>query len=148
MQRASREGQAKILIVDDHAAGLTARRAVLEEIGHSVHCCSAPVEALEYCGSHPLDLVVTDYRMPGMNGVEFIRELRTRGFTMPIILISGFSETLGFSKENTGADIILQKSAHEVSQLVRAVARLTTAAPRKPPRGRTSEHTRKPAKHA
>ncbi len=85
--------------------------------------------------------------MPGMNGVEFIRELRTRGLTMPIILISGFSETLGFNKENTGADIILQKSAHEVSQLVRAVARLTSATPRKPPRGRSSARAGKPAKH-
>src|SRR5215469_2715004 len=105
MQRASREAQAQILIVDDHRLGLLARRAVLEELGHTVHCLSAPGEALDFCARNTIDLVVTDYRMPGMDGVEFIRELRAGGHKVPVILISGFSETLGFNPSNTGADV-------------------------------------------
>jgi hypothetical protein len=50
-----------------------------------------------------------------------------------IILISGFTDTLGLNEANTGADIVLQKSANEVTHLIRAVNRLIRKpAPRKP----------------
>jgi hypothetical protein len=41
-----------------------------------------------------------------------------------VILISGFTDTLGLNENNTGADIVIQKSSHEVGQLIRAVNRL------------------------
>ncbi len=59
-----------------------------------------------------------------MNGVEFITRLRKQHPTMSIILISGFTDTLGLNEANTGADVVIQKSSHEVSHLVRSVNRL------------------------
>ena len=41
-----------------------------------------------------------------------------------MILISGFTDTLGLNEANTGADVVIQKSAHEVSHLIRSVNRL------------------------
>ena len=125
----------RILIVDDNALGLAARRSVLEELGHRVSTSSAPHDALELCGKQRFDIVVTDYKMPKMNGVEFITRLRKQHPSMGVILISGFTDTLGLNEANTGADVVIQKSAHEVSHLIRSVNRLLRKqkAPRKPP---------------
>jgi hypothetical protein len=43
---------------------------------------------------------------------------------LPIVLLSGFSEALGLAEASTGADVVLQKSANEVTHLIRAVNRL------------------------
>ena len=129
---ASRISSAHILIVDDNTLGLVARRTVLEELGHRVHTCSSPQDALEQCSRNRFDVVVTDYKMPKMDGLEFIRELRKQHPAVPVILISGFTDTLGLNELSTGADAVIQKSANEVSHLIRAVNRLLRTAPKKP----------------
>ena len=50
---------------------------------------------------HTFDLVVTDYKMPHMDGLELIASLRKREPDLPIVLISGFVDTLGLNEENT-----------------------------------------------
>jgi len=135
---------ARILIVDDNSLGLAARRSVLEELGHKVFTANAPLDALELCGKQRFDLVVTDYKMPKMNGVEFISRLRKQHPTVGVILISGFTDTLGLNESNTGADVIIQKSSNEVSQLIRAVNRLLRKpASKKPPASLPSAKTEK-----
>jgi CheY-like chemotaxis protein len=129
---ASRTTSAHILIVDDNGMGLIARRTVLEELGHRVYTCSSPHDALEECEKQRFDLVVTDYKMPKMNGIQFIEELRKRHPAMSVILISGFADTLGLNESSTGADVVLQKSANEVSHLIRAVNRLLKGPAKKP----------------
>jgi CheY-like chemotaxis protein len=114
----------RILLLDDNAMGQSARRSVLEELGHKVTTQALPQEALELCGKQRFDVVVTDYKMPKMNGVEFITRLRKQHPTIGVILISGFTDTLGLNEANTGADIVIQKSSHEVSHMIRAVNRL------------------------
>ena len=66
----------RILLLDDNSLGLSARRSVLEELGHKVVTSGAPQEALELCGKQRFDVVVTDYKMPKMNGLEFIADGR------------------------------------------------------------------------
>src|SRR5579862_4043481 len=125
----------RILLVDDNALGLAARRSVLEELGHLVQTSGAGAEALELCGKQIFDVVVTDYKMPKMNGVELIGRLRKLHPATAVILISGFTDTLGLDEATTGADIVLQKSNNEVGQLIRAVNRLLRkqqAPPKKP----------------
>jgi len=126
----------RILIVDDNSLGLSARRSVLEELGHKVQTCAAPNDALDLCGKHRFDIVVTDYKMPKMNGVEFIGRLKKQHPSVAVILISGFTDTLGLNESNTGADVVMQKSAHEVPLLIRSVSRLLRQQkPRKRPAG-------------
>jgi CheY-like chemotaxis protein len=62
--------------------------------------------------------------MPKMNGAELIREIRVLDQSVPIIMLSGYVEALGLTESNTGADLVLTKSANEVTHLVRAVSRL------------------------
>ena len=114
----------RILLVDDNSMGMAARRSVLEELGHQVLTSGTAAEALELCGKHNFNVVVTDYKMPKMNGVELIVRLRKLHPATAVILISGFTDTLGLDEASTGADIVLQKSNNEVPQLIRAVNRL------------------------
>jgi len=115
---------ARILLVDDNAHGLAARKNVLEELGHHTVTACSGVEALEQLALQEFSLVVTDYKMPRMDGLELIGLLRKNTPDLPVILISGFVDALGLNEQNTGADIVIQKSANEVAHLVRAVSRL------------------------
>jgi len=115
---------ARILLVDDNANGLAARRSVLEELGHRIMTATSGSDALEQFSAHKFDMVVTDYKMPRMDGLELIVRLRTQSPNLPIVLISGYVDTLGMNEASTGADVVIQKSSHEVSHLVRAVNRL------------------------
>jgi CheY-like chemotaxis protein len=122
---------ASLLLVDDNQHGLIARRTVLEELGYVIHTCSNGEEALQILERHKVDLVITDFRMPNMDGVELIGRIRSLLGDIPIILLSGFVEPLGMTEESTGADVVLSKSAGEVMFLVRSVKRLLN---RQPPR--------------
>jgi CheY-like chemotaxis protein len=122
-----------ILLVDDHALGLAARKSVLQEAGYRVVTASCAAEALERFGSESFDLLVTDYRMPRMNGIELIQKVRAEGYQLPVVLMSGVANALGLNEANTGADVVIQKSANEVAHLLRAAERLLKRkAPRKP----------------
>jgi len=132
-----------ILIVDDNRDGLLVRRALLEEIGYRVQIAVNGEEGLKCFESHNHDVVVTDYKMPRMNGVELIQRLRNVNPNVRVVLLSGFVEPLGLTEENTGADIVLAKSSHEPTQLVRSVKRLVnTRTVRKPV---LSQKVRKPS---
>lgn len=120
-----------ILLVDDNVDGSNARRTVLEELGHKISVSSSGADALDKFSKQKYDLVVTDYRMPRMDGVELIGRLRAQQPGIPIVLVSGFVDTLGLNEASTGADAVIQKSANEVTHLVRAVNRLLRRKPAK-----------------
>jgi len=111
--------------------GLSARRIVLEELGYRITSFSCSREALEQFPLHSFDLIVTDYRMPRMDGIELISQIRKTNPGIPIILISGFADTLGLDQKSTGADIVIQKSNHEVPNLIHSVQRLLIRKPAK-----------------
>jgi two-component system, OmpR family, response regulator ChvI len=126
----------RILLVDDNAHGLSARKTVLEELGHTTGLASSGADALEQFARQKYDLVVTDLKMPRMDGLELIARLRKLAPGLPVILVSGYVDALGLNEASTGADAVIQKSANEVAHLVRAVTRLLRRKPsRKAPSG-------------
>ena len=130
---AAARSNAQLLMVDDNALGLQARRAVLEELGHSVTTAGSAEEALERLTADgaAFDIVITDYKLPAMNGRELIREIVARKLPVFTVLLSGFVEPLGLSPANTGADVVLQKSSQEAAHLTRSIKTLLRR--RKPP---------------
>jgi len=131
-----------ILLVDDHSLGLAARKAVLEEAGYKVVAAASAAEALEAFSKRHFDLLVTDYRMPRMNGIELIRRIREQREDLPVILVSGVADALGLAESNTGANVVIQKSANEVTHLVRAVDRLLQRKTQRKPAGRVRGATK------
>jgi CheY-like chemotaxis protein len=125
--------QPNILLVDDNPDGLLVRRTLLEELGYGVFVAQNGEEGLKLFESADFDLVVTDYRMPRMDGAELIRRIRKLNPNARIILLSGFVEPLGLTEENTGADAVIAKSSNEPAHLTRWVKRLLNRAARKPP---------------
>ncbi|MGE5489431.1 MAG: response regulator [bacterium] len=139
----SSNATARILLVDDNRLGLAARKALLEEQSYDVTTATEGQEALGLFTTGHFDVVVTDFRMPRMNGLKLIAEIRARSPETPIILISGYADMMGFDEQNTGADVVIAKSANEVPQLIRSVKRLLHAGVRKPPRSQRPSLRRK-----
>jgi CheY-like chemotaxis protein len=135
-------------MVDDNSMGLLARKAVLEELGFKVTTVATPQEALECLSATKFDLLITDYKLPSMTGTELIKRMRKLDVNCPVILLSGFVEALGLDGSNTGADIVLQKSAHEVSHMVRSVKSLLKRGAAKKPAASDSPTIKQPRKKA
>lgn len=127
-----------ILLVDDNKMGLSARQAVLKEQGFRTTVTTSVDEALDLFGQNDFSLVVTGYRMPEVNGIDLIRRLREVRKELPVVLLSGYVDPLGLNEATTGADAVIQKSANEIPNLLRAVNRLLRRKAPKKPVGRQS----------
>jgi CheY-like chemotaxis protein len=125
------EAPAVILLVDDNRDGVLARRSVLEELGYKVVPAGCGSDALKLVQQQNFDLIITDYRMSPVDGMQLIAQLRERNFRIPIILLTGFADSLGLNPKTTGADVVIQKSANEIANLLRHTKRLLSP-PRKP----------------
>jgi len=124
---------ASILLVDDNARGLTARKMILTDLGYAVETALSGEEAWEIFQVHRFDVVVTDLRMGGMDGMELIRRIRATNAPTGIVLLSGFVNCLGLTSESTGADELINKSNKEVPELLRAIRKLAVRPRRKKP---------------
>lgn len=124
----------EILLVDDNRQGLIARKTLLQELGYVIRTATGGEEALELLSRQKFDVVVTDFKMPSMDGIELIQRIRALEPEARIILLSGFVEPLGLCEQSTGADVVISKSAGEVGYLTRSVKRLLSRPTvRKPP---------------
>ena len=79
---------ARALVVDDDPAIVHLLRRFLEQHGFAVETASQGPEALATLASRPVDLVLTDLAMPGMTGIELIREARARGVDAEFIVLT------------------------------------------------------------
>src|SRR5215510_9279762 len=123
-----------LLLVDDNQNGLLARKSLLEEQGFVITTATNGEDAFDVFSKGKFDLLITDFRMPKMNGIELIRRVRPLQPELGIILLSGFAEALGLDPKSTGADIVINKGSNEVANLQRSVTRLLARhVARKPP---------------
>ena len=85
-----------MLLIDDNAIQATTRQAILRRAGYFVIAALDPARALEQFQHDefpvPIDAVITDHVMPGMNGAEFVRELRKTHPELPVMVISGLED--------------------------------------------------------
>jgi PAS domain S-box-containing protein len=81
-----------ILTVDDDALVLLNTAAMLEDLGHVVYQAASGAEALALVDKHEIDLLLTDFAMPQMNGVELADAVRAQRPDLPVLLATGFAE--------------------------------------------------------
>ncbi len=115
-----------ILLVDDNVHGLVARQQTLLELGYEVHTAGCAEEAWQMIQAEKkvFHVVVTDYRMIAMDGLELIAKIRKARPETKTVLLSGFVDALGLTAESTGADAVVSKSATELDQLARTLKKL------------------------
>lgn len=84
----------KVIIAEDEALLRRALRKILESTGQYEVCCEAPngQKALEYLTSHRADILVSDIRMPVMDGLQLIARIKDSSITVKSIVISGYSD--------------------------------------------------------
>lgn len=89
-------GNERIMFVDDEVMLVTMAQEMLEFLGYEVAARTSSIEALEAFKAQPdkFDLVITDKTMPQMTGFDLAKELREIRPDIPIILCTGFSETI------------------------------------------------------
>ncbi len=89
-------GNERVLFVDDEAMLVDMSRQILERLGYQVTACTSSVEALQHFqkDAAAFDLVITDMTMPQMTGKELATEILKINPDVPIILCTGFSETI------------------------------------------------------
>src|SRR6187402_87543 len=81
---------AKILIVDDDNVTLSILKQVLYKANHEVTTAIDGEEAIQYVKTTVYDIIVTDFNMPGMNGIELTKEILKINPQAVIILITAY----------------------------------------------------------
>jgi DNA-binding NtrC family response regulator len=81
----------KITIIDDEAVALKRLRRILEKEGYRVAAFSSPRRALDHLEKSVCDLVISDVKMPGMSGFDFMTRVRGRFADIEFILITGYA---------------------------------------------------------
>lgn len=115
---------AKILIVDDERDIVLVIRTLLSQNGHE--SCEAPngLAALRLFQSQYFDLIITDLRMPNMDGLAFLREIKKQDKDIPVIVLTAFAapDTAAEAME-IGAAIYLPKpfKANELLHVINRV---------------------------
>lgn len=80
---------AHILIIDDEAIALTNLTHVLERGGYRVTACRDGAAGLAALAGDDVDLVLTDLKMPGVDGMEVLRQVREKSPDVPVVMITG-----------------------------------------------------------
>lgn len=118
---------ALVVVIDDHAAFRRTVRRQLATAGHETHEAENGIKGLALCRARKPALVMCDIFMPGMEGIETIREIRRESPGTKIIAISGSDphQRAHYLKaaQELGADAVLAKP-WRVAELLATVDRL------------------------
>ncbi len=88
MGQAKPKSMRRVLVVDDHVAARESVADVLRHVGYQVTGTSSASEALGLLGNQEFQVVITDLQMPGMDGLEFIRQIHHRRLKVQVIMVT------------------------------------------------------------
>ena len=100
----------RVLVVDDEVRLARLIAQTLGRAGYECEVCGDGASALEAADARRPDVVVTDCRMPGMDGLQLLRELRSRHPDLPVILVTGHGDVeLAVTSMQEGAYDFVEK---------------------------------------
>jgi len=116
-----------VLLIDDEPALLEVLKPFIERSGEmSVHTTQSATDALKILPEKSFDAIIVDYDMPEINGIDFLKILRSKGDTTPVIIFTGVgNERMAIEAINYGADFFLKKDEdpqmvfHELCDMVK-----------------------------
>lgn len=114
----------RILVVDDeeHVRVLFSR--ILQKEGYEVDCASSGIEAIEKLAQNSFDLVLTDLKMDGIDGLDLVKKGKMVNQALPFILISGYGTAqTAASAAKEGAELFLMKPI-DMTELTLAVRKV------------------------
>ncbi len=110
-----------VWVVDDTESIRTSVRAVLEARSHNVRTCASASEFLQQFVPGEAGCLIVDFQMPGLTGLELLKQLRVSGHTLPVIVVTGAGDaTLAKRIVESGAIAMLPKPV-DASHLVTLV---------------------------
>jgi PAS domain S-box-containing protein len=114
----------RILLVDDEELVRAGTADMLADMGHAVVQAASGAQALGLLGGGGFDLLVSDYLMPGMTGIELATEARRIAPDLPVLLITGFADM----PAGDGGDVSRLPKPFRRRELARALVQLGAAA--------------------
>ena len=116
---------AAVLLIDDNAVQAAVRQAILKRAGYDAIAVLSPERALHQIQNGdlpmPIGLVITDHIMPGMNGSQFVCQLRNTHPDIPVMVISGLEEA---ESEYDGLNVVFRLKPLPPDDLLANVHRL------------------------
>src|SRR5215469_10445739 len=102
--------EASILLVDDEPVLLDIQGERFQQIAGQVFCAADGVKALEILATHKIDLIITDVRMPLMDGITLLKKVKADGLQNPrVILVTGYADISAREAYDLGAEALLEK---------------------------------------
>lgn len=130
--------QYRVLVVDDEPMLRSLGKQMFESQGYEVHCAEDGFEGLSALKRSKPDLIVSDLRMPNMNGFEFLSVVRLRFPVIPVIVISGDFFSGSGVPESVLADAFFSKTAFTPDQLFKKARELIYEIPVRAKTGRSN----------
>ncbi|MDG6249272.1 PAS domain S-box protein [Methanocalculus sp.] len=123
----------RVLYVDDEPALLQICKIYLEKKEHfEVFLSKNPTDAIALLSKQSFDAIISDYQMPGMDGLQFLKYLREQGDETPFVIFTGKGrEEVVIEALNSGADFYLQKGGDPKAQFTELSQKIKYAVARK-----------------
>ena len=116
----------KILVVDDEEGARDLFNTILTDEGYDVSLANGGEEALDLFKSNPFNLVITDIKMPVMDGLQLLQEIRKMGSKTDVIMVTAYGEVESYlTAMSLGAAEYINKPVR-IKELKRIVHKVLT----------------------
>lgn len=117
----------RILVIEDEVVAALSIRTVLAADGHSIEIAEDAEKGLEMFQAGAFDLVITDFKLTGMDGLELAEAIKQQSPATPIILITAYAEKIGGTLGKVSNIELVVSKPFSVSELQQALHKIFPA---------------------
>lgn len=106
---AGTDRELRVVLIDDDEQVLNVHCSMVVSMGYGITSFTSPLEAVDYLASNrnSVDLIITDYRMPQMSGLELLNRIHIAGLALPAIILTGYPDEVSRDEaDRYGASIV------------------------------------------